>query len=131
MTKIKTSSLKLFYDGECYLCFHEVNHYKKNDKDNSLILVDISHPDFDAQKYQLDPHQVKVNMHSMDESGKLFVGVDTFLEIWRRIKPYHLLVPIINNKVIRPLADISYRIFADHIRPKLPKRKCNNDRCQL
>jgi predicted DCC family thiol-disulfide oxidoreductase YuxK len=124
-------TLKVFYDGKCHLCFREVMHYKKRDSKNVLELIDISHSTFNAADYGLDEDQVNLHMHAMDASQNVYKGVDSFVEIWRRIPPYSLLISIVNNSLLRPGFNLSYEVFARYIRPRLPKRQCDDDACQV
>ena len=123
--------LRIFYDGACHLCYREVKAYKKKDYSNLLLLVDISSNEFDANNYGLDNHLVNIHMHSMSEDGKIYKGIDTFIEIWKRVPPYNKLIPIFENSALRPLFDSGYNIFAKFIRPNLPKRDCENGQCQI
>lgn len=123
--------LKVFYDGKCAVCFAEMKHYRNRDKNNNLKLIDISASNFNAKDFGLDPKEVVINMHSIDENGKVHIGVDTFAQIWRRITPYNKIEFILNNKTLRPIFDWGYKIFAYKIRPNLPRRKCDNDNCEI
>ncbi len=123
--------LTIFYDGACHLCFREVKHYLKLDKKNVLVPVDISSDSFHAKDYGLDEKEVNLHMHSINEEGQVFKGIDTFIEIWKRVPFYHYLVPAFENEKLRPLVNLGYNIFAKEIRPRLPKRKCANGVCAL
>ena len=125
------SELRVFYDGACRICYKEVNHYKKKDQGDYLILEDISTPEFEASKYGLKSEDVNLHMHAIDKDGKVFIGVDTFIEIWRRLPNYDKLIPIFENKKLRPVIDKGYNIFAKFVRPHLPKRKCQEGHCEL
>ena len=123
--------LSVFYDGKCHLCFREIQHYAKKDRHKKLDLIDISTSEFRAEKYGLSTREVNLHMHVKDQQGNVFKGIDAFIEIWKRIPPYHLLIPVFDNKVLRPLWLKSYDLFAQHIRPKLPKRNCENGYCSV
>jgi len=47
-----------------------------------------------------------------DAEGKLHVGVDAFIPIWRQIPRWRLLTSIVDTGFIRPVANIAYRTFA-------------------
>ena len=125
------NKLTIFYDGKCNLCFREIKHYKKLDKNNDLKTIDISANNFNAKKYGLDPKKIQIIMHAIDEKGNLHLGVDTFVEIWKRIPPYNKFIFVLESKTLRPLLNKMYKVFAYHIRPRLPKRKCENDNCEI
>ncbi|MCR9205699.1 MAG: DCC1-like thiol-disulfide oxidoreductase family protein [Halobacteriovoraceae bacterium] len=123
--------MTVFYDGKCIVCFKEISHYKKLDKHKLLRTIDISASDFEASDYGLDSKQVNLNIHSIDARGNVFTGVGTFSEIWKRIDPYSKLAFILENQKLKPLFNIGYKTFAHYIRPNLPKRKCNNESCEI
>ena len=127
--------LTVFYDGKCHLCFREIKHYHKLDsnKDNNklLRLIDISASNFNPAMWGLSNMPIEVSIHAIDESGIIYSGVDTFAEIWKRISPYNKLAFILESKKLRPLFNIGYKIFATQIRPRLPKRKCENQSCEI
>lgn len=121
--------LRVFYDGKCIICYREIQHYLKLDKSKSIIAIDIAGPSFNADKYGLNETEINIHIHSMDDSGQVFTGVDTFFEIWKRVPPYSRTAFLLKSKKVRPLLDVGYKVFAHHIRPRLPKRKCEDDYC--
>ena len=123
--------LKIFYDGKCHLCYQEITHYLKLDKKDLLTGVDIADTDFDASFYDLDQTEVNIHMHAADESGRIYKGIDAFIEIWKRLPLYSPLVKIVGSKFLRPVSDIAYDFFAKKIRPNLPKRKCASGACSI
>ena len=117
--------IKVLYDGKCHLCYREIHMYKRKDKNSLLELVDIASSDFDISKHNLDARNVNEYMHAISESGEVYIGLDAFIEIWRRVPPYHRFIPLINNRLCRPVMKVLYHLFAVHIRPRLPKRTCS------
>lgn len=123
------SKLTILYDGACVVCNKEVMHYLKFDKSKKIVPVDISAPSFRADIYGLTDDAVNLHMHAIDDAGKVFIGVETFIQIWKRIPKYKWLIPIFENRLLRPSIDFGYDVFARHIRPRLPKRDCENGTC--
>lgn len=123
--------LTVLYDGNCPLCYREIVHYKKKDKSNLLKCIDIAHPDFNIDDYGLNMEEVELKLHAIDESGTIFTGIDTFIEIWRRIPGFTFFTKITQNKLLRPTFDLFYIGFAKYIRPNLPKRGCHSGACEL
>lgn len=125
------SNLKVFYDGACTVCYREMKHYMNKDSNNLLDFIDISSKLFDANEYGLNEEEIKIHIHTMNQDGKIFKGVDSFIEIWKRIPNHQPLASIFSNEKVRPFADMGYNIFANYIRPNLPKRKCEDNSCNL
>ncbi len=122
-------SLKILFDGACRVCHKEVSHYADLDKESQLELVDISSENFNASEFGLCNRAVNLHMHAIDEQGKVYVGIDSFIEIWKRLPRYKILIPVFENKYLRPSLNKGYDIFAHHIRPRLPKRGCDDSVC--
>lgn len=122
--------LTIFYDGACYLCSAEIDHYRKL-KSETLDFVNIADPHFSAEKEGLDPHDVQIEMHVKTSNGKIIKGVDAFIEIWKHLPRYQWLVPLCNNRASKPCLRFGYFIFARMIRPYLPKKKvaCDTGTC--
>lgn len=123
--------LTVLYDGKCPLCYKEILHYKKKDSKDLLKCIDITHPDFNIDEYGLNMDAVNLKLHAVDESGNVFTGIDTFIEIWRRVPGFNIFTKIAQINFLRPIFDIFYIIFAKYIRPKLPKRDCDSGYCEL
>ncbi len=124
--------LKVLFDGACIICAKEVHHYKKIDKNDQLELVDISAVDFSASDYGITENDANLHLHAIDSNGNIFVGIASFVEIWSRVPPYHYLVPVFDNKFLRPFFNTGYNVFAKYIRPKLPKRaNCDDGSCSI
>lgn len=122
--------LKIYFDGACYLCSSEMNHYRKKDLKKNFDFIDISQANFDASSEGLDPEKVMKIMHVKDAQGKIYTGVDAFLEIWKLLPWYKQLVPIAQLYGVKQLLCFGYIVFA-HFRKYLPKKsqQCSNNRC--
>tara|TARA_B100001248_G_scaffold261761_2_gene254130 strand:+ start:553 stop:933 length:381 start_codon:yes stop_codon:yes gene_type:complete len=121
----------IFYDGACHLCSKEVAHYRKEDKDKRLRLVDISQPDFDAASEGLDPKAVNKYFHVKNKNGEILTGVGAFATIWEELNIFRPLAWMAKNPVTRFFMDAGYKVFAE-IRPFLPKKKdCDSGNCQI
>ncbi len=113
--------MKVFYDGNCYVCDFEMGSYKKRCGEKQKIeFVDITSEGFDAKKEGLDPEDVKKSFHVKIGDEKIS-GVEAFINIWDRIGPYNILGKVARKPVIRPLLECSYKLFVV-IRPFLPRK---------
>ena len=89
--KEKQNKFQVFYDGACYLCSGEIDHYRKKETLVPFEFIDISSPEFRAESYGLEDKAVQLEMHVKSEEGTVTTGVDAFLEIWRRIPSFQRL----------------------------------------
>ena len=131
--KKEKENFKIFFDGACYLCSTEIDHYRKKKTSTVIDYVDISSPDFKAESYGLSEDAVNLEMHVQCEDGTIHKGVDAFLEIWRRIPAYERLAWALDRKWIKPALRLGYFGFA-RVRPYLPKKKgvyCKSGSCEV
>lgn len=126
--------LRVFYDGACVVCAAEVEHYGRKDQHDRLQLIDISAPDFDPQAFGLSHEDFMRQMHVIDQSDRIYRGVDAFWAIWQAFphsRLYRLFTRLISWPALNSLARIGYRCFARY-RHLLPKRAvCNDNSCRL
>ena len=124
-------SLRVYYDGLCPLCSREIDHYRARDLARAIQWVDITAEGFDAASEGLDPARVQRYFHVRDAAGKLYVGVDAFIQIWATIPSLHYLKTIASLPGAHLAMRAGYAAFA-RIRPWLPRRSrasCESDRC--
>jgi len=129
--KRNEKSFQVFYDGACYLCSGEINHYRKKETTVPFEYVDISSPNFKAADHGLENEKVQLEMHVKCEDGAVKTGVEAFLEIWRRVPSYQKLAWALDREWIKPVLRVGYFCFA-RVRPYLPKKKgihCESGTC--
>ena len=126
--------LNVFYDGSCIVCAAEIEHYLRKDHGGRLVATDISAPDFDPAPYQIPLADFMYQLHTIDQDGQVFTGVDSFRAIWQAFPSstvYGTMGRIIRLPVVNQLARIGYRLFA-RLRPYLPKRHhCESGTCRI
>lgn len=121
---------KVYYDGKCRVCSHEIEFYRKKPGASEIDWIDISLPGFNAQLEEVNPLEVLRVFHVRDESGQLVKGVDGFIEIWKRLPDLKAWVKASQLPGARALMRMGYRIFV-RIRPFLPRKKddCSDGYC--
>ncbi|MFM8315266.1 MAG: thiol-disulfide oxidoreductase DCC family protein [Deltaproteobacteria bacterium] len=131
--KKEQQAFQVFYDGACYLCSSEIDHYRKKQSAKPIEYVDISSPEFKASEHGLSEKDVNLKMHVRCEDGSLRTDVEAFFEIWRRIPPYDRLAKVLDREWLKPVLRVGYFGFA-RIRPYLPKKKgihCESGACEV
>lgn len=124
--------LDILYDGNCIICSKEIHHYIEKDKNDYLRAIDIKSSEFDINRYPgLDSDQINIHLHGVNESQQVFTGVDTFIEIWKRLPIYKNIVPCVKSPLVKPVLEIGYNIFAKYFRNLLPKQKCKDGNCKV
>ena len=130
-TAVTKDKVVIFYDGACYVCAAEINHYRNIDKADAFRLIDISEKNFAAEEYGLDRRKVQEVMHVLDRNGKLQTGVDAFITIWEELPKYRFLAVLARKSFVRRVLDVGYVSFTK-IRPYLPRKQtpdCSTDVC--
>lgn len=125
--------LRVFYDGSCYVCSTEIEHYLGLDHRGKLLAVDISAPGFDPGSYGLTLAACMNELHVIDDSGRIYRGVEAFWAIWQAfpaVTAYGLMGTIITMPLVNPVARLLYKGFAS-VRRYLPKRHtCSSGNCR-
>ena len=123
--------LRVYFDGSCYLCAHEIEIYRAKDTENRLEMVDISAPAFDAKLEGVSSKEVRRVFHVRDKDGNILKGVNAFVAIWRELGVLGLLVRLSEYQLFKCVMDLAYSAFAV-VRPLLQKRKkCETGVCEL
>ncbi len=78
--------IKVFYDGKCGLCSKEINHYRKIAPENIFEWIDITQSTKILKQENLDLEDTLRLLHAKDDDGKLHIGTDAFILIWRQLK---------------------------------------------
>lgn len=124
--------VRVFYDGSCAVCAAEIEHYLTQDHAARLVAVDISASDFDPGPFQISQQQFMSELHVIDQSGRIYRGVEAFWAIWQAFpadRVYGVLAAVLAMPLINPVARLCYKGFA-HIRSYLPKRhRCSDGIC--
>lgn len=104
--------ISVFYDGKCGMCRREIDHYKRIAPKGVFKWVDITIDRSSIQKLGVSYLNGLKLLHAQDSAGKLHVGVDAFLLIWKNIPQWRILAVIVSIPFIRPVTNIIYRVFA-------------------
>ncbi len=105
--------LTTFYNGACPVCGTEIRSYARYAEKKELPLgwVDIdANPDALAA-YGLSADDVKRRMYALDAAGRLHVGVDAFIVIWRSMPRYRWLARIVALPGLKQISGWLY----DHV----------------
>lgn len=89
----KPNIFEVFYDESCPLCRREINFIRKRDRNDLLLLTDISAADFDPQTTDRTLDELMREIHGRHADGTFVIGVDVFREIYTRIGWGKLVLP--------------------------------------
>ncbi len=104
--------IKVFYDGKCGLCSREINHYKKVAPKGIFDWIDITSSADILIKKNLNYSDTLKLLHTRNDEGKLFIGLDSFILIWQQLKYWKILANIVSLPIVKQITNIVYKAFA-------------------
>ncbi|WP_321275871.1 DUF393 domain-containing protein [Thiomicrorhabdus indica] len=81
--------LKVFFDGRCGLCAKEIAHYRAICQPEEFEWCDIFDSEAQLKELGIEFAQALKMLYAVDESGEVFSGVETFLQIWQRLPKWY------------------------------------------
>ena len=102
--------MKVFFNNSCKICRAEINIYKKESVEN-LNWVDITNNKNAEIETKKSDKQLLRRLH-VEENGKIYVGIDAFLLIWKKIPKYRFLYKFFKLPIIYQLFYVGYEIVA-------------------
>tara|TARA_A100000164_G_scaffold48092_1_gene36729 strand:- start:1270 stop:1614 length:345 start_codon:yes stop_codon:yes gene_type:complete len=102
--------MKVFFNNSCKICRAEINIYKKESVEN-LNWVDITNNKNAEIETKKSDKQLLRRLH-VEENGKIYVGIDAFLLIWKKIPKYRFLYKFFKLPIIYQLFYLGYEIVA-------------------
>lgn len=105
--------ITVFYDGKCGLCSKEINYYRSIAPKGIFIWQDITESAESLNKEGITLVEGLKLLHAKDNSGHIHVGVDAFILIWKQLNKWRVLAFLIDLPIIRQVANLAYRTFAN------------------
>lgn len=105
--------LTIFYDSHCPLCMLEMQQLKTIDHKDRIQLVDLHADDLKKAFPHINKDDAMKRLHGQLDSGEVLYGLDVTCRAWSLVGKHRWLM-ILRWPLIRPLADLAYRIFARH-----------------
>ena len=102
--------MKIFFNNSCKICRTEINLYKKESVED-LNWIDITNNVSAKKEINKTDRQLLRRLHVKFEN-KVYVGVDAFLLIWKKIPKYKFLYNIFKLPVFYQIFYILYEIAA-------------------
>ena len=104
----------IFFDGKCGLCSREIKYYKKIAQENKFRWLDIASDPAPLKPFKISQADGLRRLHGLDAEGRLHIGVDAFLLIWRELPYWRGLGIFVGLPGIRHFAQLAYNRFADY-----------------
>ena len=109
--------LVVWYNTKCPVCDAGINRQR-----NKLILAvrkgTVAFRDINLQpdvlaKYGASLEDIRRRLHATDDAGRLLVGADVAIAVWRLTPGEHWLAALAGNPVTLPVTRFVYDRFAD------------------
>ena len=105
--------ITVFYDGKCGLCSREIGHYMKICPSTTFIWYDIANEPHHLKKINVSQSDALRRLHVSDQTGSIYVGIDAFIVIWKKLPRWRLLASICAVPGVRSILSSLYNKFAD------------------
>lgn len=103
----------MFYDGLCPLCQAEIQFLSGRNQAGLLSFVDINSDQYLPERVGVSCDQALAAMYAQYDDGELISGVEVFSAAYSRAN-LPKMAWIFSRPALRPLWDLSYRLFAKH-----------------
>jgi predicted DCC family thiol-disulfide oxidoreductase YuxK len=109
--------LVVWYNTRCPVCDAGIE-WQRNKLLAAVRAGSISFKDINDEPGALAPYgasldDVRRRLHATDESGRLIVGADVMVAVWRMTAGEGWLASLFGNRVILPITRFAYDRFAD------------------
>jgi predicted DCC family thiol-disulfide oxidoreductase YuxK len=110
-------SLVVWYNTRCPVCNGGID-WQRSKLVAAVRAGRIAFKDINEQPDALAAHgasldDVRRRLHAVDETGKLIVGADVAIAVWRATPGEGWLAALLGNPVMRPVTRFGYDRFAD------------------
>ena len=102
--------MKVFFNNSCKICRAEINIYKKENIENFNWIDITKNKNAELETKKTDKELLR-RLH-VKQDGKIYVGIDAFLLIWKSIPKYKFLYKFFKLPVIYQLFYVGYEIIA-------------------
>ena len=108
------AKLKTYYNERCPVCSAGIHAYRDSqpEADHGLDWQDINRNETALAAQGVTRDDVSYRLHTVDDSGRVLVGVDAFIAIWEAQPAYRWRARLLRLPVIRQLAYLGYEVLA-------------------
>jgi predicted DCC family thiol-disulfide oxidoreductase YuxK len=114
---MSTPHLTVWYNTRCPVCRGGIE-WQRNKLVAAVRAGRIAFRDINEQpdalaSYGASLDDVRRRLHATDETGRLIVGADVAIDVWRLTPGEGWLATLLGNPVMRPVTRFGYDRFAD------------------
>jgi predicted DCC family thiol-disulfide oxidoreductase YuxK len=114
---VSAPHLVIWYNTRCPVCDAGINRERNKLSDaikaGTIAFQDINLTPEALSRYGVSLNDVRRRLHATDSAGRLIVGADVAIAIWRIVPSERWLASLLGNPAIRPITRFVYDRFAD------------------
>ena len=111
------AELTVWYNTRCPVCDAGIRHQKKRlveaVKSGRIEFRDINLDPAALARYGASLEDIRRRLHATDAAGRLLVGADVAIAVWRATPGEGWLASLLGNPVLLPVTRFVYDRFAD------------------
>ena len=111
------AELTVWYNTRCPVCDVGITHQKKRlidaVKAGRIAFRDINLEPQALARYGASLEDIRRRLHATDADGRLLVGADVAIAVWRATPGEGWLASLLGNPVMLPVTRVVYNRFAD------------------
>jgi predicted DCC family thiol-disulfide oxidoreductase YuxK len=111
------SNLTVWYNTKCPVCSAGINWQRSRlvraARSGAIEFRDINLEPDALSRFDAQVSDVRRRLHAVDDEGRLYVGIDCAIEIWRRTPGDVWLARAVSAPGLRQIARFGYDRFAD------------------
>ncbi|MDJ0944314.1 MAG: DUF393 domain-containing protein [Kiloniellales bacterium] len=106
--------LKTYYNERCPVCSAGIHAYRASQSGDvcGLDWQDINQDETALAAQGVTRDDVWYRLHTVDEDGRILVGIDAFIAIWDELPAYRRRACLLRLPVVRQLAYLGYEALA-------------------
>ena len=114
---MSTPQLTVWYNTRCPVCDAGIRRQRGKliaaVQAGTIAFRDINDEPEALARFGADVNDVRRRLHATDQEGRLLVGADVAVAVWRLTPGEGFLASLFGNRVALPLTHLAYDRFAD------------------
>lgn len=104
--------IKVFFNSACPVCNAGISFQQKKMQSCAVEWRDVHLDNKQVEEIGAGLEFVRERLHVIDEQGRLQIGFDAFIALWRNSPAEHWKAAVFSLPVIRQLSNLAYNGFA-------------------
>lgn len=106
------ANIRVYYNSACPVCRAGIEQQKTKMPSCPVQWQDVHTDNTLVKELNADLAFVRERLHVVDEHGKLNIGFDAFLTIWRHSPKEQWKASLLGLPIIKPIMRVLYNLFA-------------------